>query len=54
MAEQRRTSFSGVMIAALLAVMLLPGEYTVGSDVTIPQNQGQCVRYTSVSMKMLL
>lgn len=27
MAGRRRTSFSGVFIAAVLAVMLLPGEY---------------------------
>lgn len=30
MAGRRRTSFSGVVITALLAVMLLPGEYTAG------------------------
>lgn len=31
MAGRRRTSFSGVFAAALLAVMLLPGEYTAGT-----------------------
>lgn len=30
MAGRRRTSFSGAFISALLAVMLLPGEYTAG------------------------
>lgn len=30
MAGRRRTSFSGVFITALLAVMLLPGEFTAG------------------------
>lgn len=31
MAGRRRTSFSGVFAAALLAVILLPGEYTAGT-----------------------
>lgn len=45
MAGGRRTGFSGVFITALLAVMLLPGEYTVGIRHCIKShNQAQYVK----------
>lgn len=43
MAGQRRTRISGVFITALLALMLLPGEYTVATH-TVRHNQGHHVK----------